>query len=93
MSDCPCDEQLEAEWLKEQLALCEAAIAATWAAITAVSTGAVQSYTLNTGQTSQTVTKTNLGSIRMQLDNLYSLRDMLKSRLCRTGSHYVRPAF
>lgn len=86
-----CDEAEERTYLEAQLALCEEAIAATWAAITAVSTGAVQSYSLDTGQSRQTVTKANLGSIRLQLNDLFSMRDMLNARICRRGSYYIRP--
>lgn len=87
-----CNDAEERAYLEAQLVLCEAAIAATWAAVTAVSTGAVQSYSLDTGQTRQTVTKANLGSIRLQLNDLYSMRDMLRARLCG-GGYYVRPVF
>lgn len=93
MSDCCNDEQAELEFLKAQLVLVEAAITATITAITAVTTGGLASYSFDTGQTRQTVTKSNLGSIRMQLDNLYSLRGWLKSQICGTGSYYVRPGF
>lgn len=88
----PCIDAEERAFLEAQLVLVEAAITATWAAITAVSTGAVQSYSLDTGQTRQTVTKANIGSIRLQLKELYTLRDMLRTRLCG-GSYYVRPGF
>jgi hypothetical protein len=87
-----CLDAEEIAFLEAQLVLCEAAITATWAAITAVTVGGVASYSLDTGQTRQTVTKSNVGSIRLQLNELYMLRDMLRTRLCG-GSYYVRPGF
>lgn len=65
----------------------EARIAATEASIVAYETGldafaaGAASYTLDTGQTRQTVTKANITEMRRHLDSLYNRRATLKARL------------
>ncbi len=59
-------------------------------AMLALSEGA-QSYTLDTGQTRQTVTKLNLSTIRSTIDTLYNRYATLETRLNGNGSIHVRP--
>ena len=53
----------------------------------------VQSYTLDTGQTRQTVTKLNLTSLKNTIDSLYNRCVMLEARLNGSGSLTARPAW
>lgn len=66
----------------------QARIAATQALITAyeeaalsLASGAIQSYTLDTGQSRQTVTKFDLDKLEAVLDTLYNRCAMLEARL------------
>lgn len=73
-------------FLDKRIAATEKAIEAVEAAITSVSSGA-QQYTLDTGQTRQTVTKSSLGSLRLQLDQLDNRYTTLCAR--RDGASFV----
>ncbi len=62
-------------------------------AILALTTGGVASYTLNTGQSIQTVTKNNLNSLRVGIDSLLNRLVTLEARVCGGGVTYVRPSW
>ena len=81
----------DAEWIAKRITKVEALIEAYEDALTAIAGGA-QSYSLDTGQTRQTVTKANLTEIRNALSSLENRRATLKARLCG-GGVYVRPEF
>lgn len=81
----------ETTWLEERISKTEALIVAYEDAITAIAGGA-QSYSLDTGQTRQTVTKANLSSLRDVLNSLENRRATLKARLCGSGV-YAGPEF
>lgn len=83
---------LDTEWYDERIAATKEAIAAYEAGILALGTGA-QTYSLDTGQTRQTVTKANLGSMRLQLRDLYTQLDFLCHRRDGDASVRVIPAF
>jgi hypothetical protein len=82
----------ETTWLEARIARTKELIVKYEDAIDALSTGAVQSYSLDTGQTRQTVTKHQLGSMRLQLDSLENRLATLQARLCG-GSTRVIPGF
>lgn len=84
-TDC-CDDTF---W-SDQLAAAKAAVAAYNAAILALATGA-QSYTLDTGQTKQTVMKADIGSLRVTRDALLNEVATLELRICGNGSTHVIP--
>lgn len=79
------------EWLEARVTATKAAIEATEAAILALSSGA-QSYTLDTGQTRQVVTKADIASLRLQLNELENRLSVLDARLCGAG-RTVLPGF
>lgn len=89
MTCCDADEN---DWLDARIAKTEELIEAIEDAILAISAGA-QSYTLNTGQTTQSVTKSSIGSLRMQLDTLENRRAILKARRCGNAVTHVVPGF
>ena len=59
-----------------------------------LSAGSVQSYTIDTGQTRQTVTRADLSSIRTQVDSLMNRLVTLEARIGLGGAVInVRPAW
>jgi hypothetical protein len=87
-----CDEAEDAAWRAERIAKTKALITAHEDAILALSTGA-QSYTLNTGQTQQTVLKANVASLRDTLKWLESRLADLQADDCGGGATHVVPGF
>ncbi len=55
--------------------------------------GAIESYTLDTGQSRQTVTRNNLKELNETLDGLYNRLTVLEARCSGNGSVLVRPAW
>jgi len=80
-------------WLDSRIEKTKAMIAAYEDAILAVSAGQVQSYTLNTGQTTQSVTKSNLDGLKRGLDSLYALLDTLCARRYGSGTIIGAPSW
>jgi hypothetical protein len=72
---------MDRQWLEERVTKTKALIVAYEDAMLALAAGA-QSYTLDTGQTRQTVTKADVGSMRLMLDALESRLAWLEMRLC-----------
>lgn len=77
--------------LAARIAKTEAMIEAIEDAITSLSAGA-QTYMLDTGQTRQSVTKANIGSLRGLLGTLENRHATLRARLNGAAVH-GRPAF
>jgi len=88
MTDCFDDRA----WLEERIASKKAAILKFEAALTTLAGGA-QSYSLDTGQTRQTVTRANLTEIRNMIAQLESDIATLQMRLNGSGRFYVRPGW
>jgi hypothetical protein len=80
---------LDTAWLDERITKTKALIVAYEDAIAALSTGA-QTYTLDTGQTRQSVTRAQLGSLRETLAELEVRLSGLDARLNGAGA-YARP--
>jgi len=59
----------------------------------ALATGTIQSYTLDTGQTRQTVTKLELSVLQSAIDGLYNRCATLEARLNGSGVLTVRPGW
>jgi hypothetical protein len=88
MTDC-CDDS---EWIAERIAAKKAALLAFDGAITALAGGA-QTYSLDTGQTRQVVTKANLSEMRIMISKLESEISTLQQRLYGCGRFQVRPGW
>lgn len=72
----------------------EANIKAAMTASLELSTDAIESYTFNTGQTVQTVTKANLKDLQAYIDSLLARRDTLRQRCgLDSGSFNAGPAW
>lgn len=63
------------------------------AASTALATGGIQSYTLDTGQTRQVVTKLDLEWMQDTINSLLNRCTTLEARLTGSGVSVVRPCF
>jgi hypothetical protein len=88
MTDC-CDERV---WLDERIAAKRAAILAFETGILALAGGA-QSYSLDTGQTRQVVTKSNLSEMRNMIARLESDLSTLMLRRFGCANLQVRPGW
>lgn len=84
--DCNQDAFLEA-----QLTEVEAQITIYRTAIRAVTSG--QTYRLDTGQTSVSVTRANMTELRKGLDSLMAEREILRQLLGCTGNVILSPGF
>jgi hypothetical protein len=76
------------EYWSERLAAKKALLAKLEDALAALSVSGVQSYTLDTGQTRQVVTRTEVGSLRNTITQLEGEIDTLSAR-CGDGAHAV----
>lgn len=80
--------------IREHIAWLLAIISNLRSAILALSTGNEKSYTLNTGQTTQSVTRKDLGNLRLQLqafiDELTEYREIIGESTIETGGEIMR---
>jgi hypothetical protein len=83
---------ITATWLQSRIDKTKTAIEAIEDAILALSTGNLQSYTIDTGQTRQAVTKKDISRLNVELDKLYLRLDWLDTRLNGSGTSLVRSA-
>lgn len=78
------------DFLASRVAALKARIVAYEEAALGLASGVVQSYEIETGQTRQKVTKTNVDVLEKALAGLYNQLTTLEARLCGNGStHYV----
>jgi hypothetical protein len=81
-------------WLVERITKTKAIIVAIEDAVLALSgANGVQSYTLDTGQGRQTVTRESVSALQGQLDSLYNRVATLEARATGCGVVTVRPDF
>lgn len=81
---------MDREFVQARIDATKAQIVATEDAVLALTTGQVLSYSLDTGQTRQTVTKQDLVRLQGMLDGLYNRLETLCARL-NGGSVNLRP--
>lgn len=81
-------------FLTERIAQTKLIIVAYEDAILALTgAGAIESYTIDTGQTRQTVTRSNLKELSTTLDGLYNRLCTMQARQTGGGVVTVRPAW
>ena len=81
-------------FLKERITQTKLIIVAYEDAILALTgAGAIESYTLDTGQSRQTVTRSNLKELSTTLDSLYNRLSVMQTRLTGSGVLIGRPAW
>jgi len=78
-------------YLQAQITKIKAQIELYNTAINAIIIGGAESYSLDTGQSIQKVTKLNVASLQKVLDGLYNQLDVFQQRLNGNGSVTVRP--
>lgn len=83
---------IDSNFIQARIDATKAQIIAYEDAATALAAG-VQSYTLDTGQTRQTVTKLDLSAIQKTIDALYNRCATLEARLNGSGVLTARPAW
>lgn len=81
------------DFFRERIEATKAQIVALEEAALALSTGAIQSYTLNTNQSQQTVTKANIATLYNQIEKLLNRLAVLDARLNGAGRLRVIPAW
>lgn len=77
---------MDSTYLAERIERTKLQIEALEDAVIAVSTDAIESYTLDTGQSRQTVTKSNIDVLNKVLDSLYNRLTIFQNRLNGTGT-------
>ncbi len=78
-------------FLETQKTKVEEIITALIDTILQLSSGAVQSYKLDTGQGAQAVTREDLSSLNKQLNSYLNMRDVLCARTEGGGTFNIRP--
>lgn len=76
---------MDASFIQDRITATKSQIVAYETAVEALVSGAVQSYTLDTGQSRQTVTKLNLTELQKTIDMLYNRCATLEARLNGSG--------
>lgn len=84
---------MDREFIQARIDATKAQIVAYEDAALALGTGGVQSYTLDTGQTRQTVTRLDLNWLQENIDRLYNRCATLEARLNGSGTVNVRPVW
>ncbi len=80
---------IDKAFLDKRIAAAKKEIVALETGISEIAAG-MQQYTLDTGQTRQTVTKANLGSMRLQLNSAMNRLSMLCQRRDGTSTFNAR---
>jgi hypothetical protein len=85
---------MDATFLQARIVATQAQIVAFEDALTAfAANGALQSYTIDTSQTTQTVTRANLTQLRNTVTSLYNQLATLEARLNGSGTVTVVPGW
>jgi hypothetical protein len=85
---------MDSTFLQARIDATKTQIIAFEGALTAfAANGALQSYTIDTGQTDQTVTRANLTQLRNTVTSLYNQLATLEARLTGGGSTQVIPGW
>jgi len=84
---------MDATFLQARIDATKAQMIAYEDAATALASGGVQSYTLDTGQSRQTVTRLDLDNLQKTIGSLYNRLATLEARLNGSGTITARPAW
>lgn len=82
---------MSTDFLQERIDATKALIVAAEEAVLALMSGAIQQYTMDTGQTRQVVTKANITTLNKAIDGLYNRYYTLLARQGNGGVGIVRP--
>lgn len=86
-------QDMDIEFLQQRIDATKRTIVAYEDAILQLTTGGIITYSLDTGQTRQSVTKIDVIRLQSQLDALYNRLVVLNARLKGTGVVRVVPAW
>lgn len=84
---------MDSIFLQARIDAAKAQVVAYEAAIDALVAGGVQSYSLDTGQSKQTVTRVDLARLHAAVDSLLNRIATLQARLNGSGVLIGRPGF
>jgi hypothetical protein len=84
---------MTSEFLKARITATKTLIVELEDAAASLSSGAIISYTFDTGQDRQTVTRANIHVINQTIDMLYNRLVTLEARLTGNGTTIGRPAW
>lgn len=84
---------VDREWVQSRINATKLAIESVEAAILTLATTNTASYSLNSGQTQQSVTRNQIGSLRMLLPQLEDRLQYLQNKLCGGAAVYVRSRY
>ncbi len=84
---------MDATFLQERIAAIKLRIVAYEDAALALGVGGIQSYTIDTGQSKQTVTKLDLVNIQATIDSLMNQLVAYEARLTGNGVLIARAGF
>lgn len=84
---------MDRDFLLARIAFVKSAIIAYESAILALQSGGVQSYTIDTGQTKQSVTKQDLSSVQGTYNSMLNTLQTLEVLLNGSGVFYGRPVY
>ena len=83
---------MDTTWLQARITACKARIESLEAASASLATGKISSYTLDTGQTREVVTRQSLGALQRAIDAEYNRLATLEARLYG-GTTQARPGW
>ena len=84
---------MDASFIQARITATKAQIVAYEDAAFSLGEGTIQSYTIDTGQTRQTVTKLELSILQSVIDSLYNRCATLQARLDGSGSIMAMPVW
>ncbi len=84
---------VDVEWVQARIDATKAAIVSVEEAILTLATTNTASYSLNSGQTQQPVTRNQIGSLRALLPQLEDRLQFYQTKLCGGAAVYVRPRY
>ena len=84
---------MDVAFIQDRITAIKLRIVAYEDAALALGTGGIQSYTIDTGQSKQTVTKLDLVNIQATIDSLMNQLAVYEARLTGNGVLIARPGF
>ena len=84
---------MDSSFIQDRITSTKTLIIAYETASEALIVGGIQSYTIDTGQTRNTVTKLDLDTIQKTIDSLYNRCATLEARLNGSGTSIAKAAW
>lgn len=84
---------MDSKFFADRLAATALALTAAEIAETELLSGAIESYSMDTGQTKTVITKLNIGMLRIHIDSLMNRYATLDARVNGSGAAVGRPGW